>query len=233
MSWIRNSRKWATAVLSCAVAVAPGTVAAQSVPYAGYTNGCFGTACTPGTTNVFATAVLGGLTYQNASFGGTTLAGFAAIGNVQHGLGGMESDNLGALYLDSSPFDYNGSVFHLAVTFTLPGSINANYTANLSGKVSSNQGGVFIDFDNTAQSFAWVGANTTGTLSLSVNDASIIAPTGSGVTGIQLSGNLFVTEQGGGPGGGSITPEPATLALLAPGLLGVVGVLRRRRSNAA
>jgi hypothetical protein len=233
VSWNRNSRKWATAVLSCAVAVAPSTVFAQSVPYAGYTNGCFGAACTPGTADVFTTAMLGGLTYQNADFGGTTIAGFAAIGNVQHGLGTMEVDNLGALYLDSSVFDYNGSMFHLAVTFTLPGSVNAMYTANLSGKVSSNQGGVFLDFDNTAQTFAWVGTTTTGTLALSVNDASIIAPTGTGITAIQLSGNLFITQQGGGPGGGSITPEPATLALLAPGLLGVVGVLRRRRSKTA
>jgi len=233
VSWNRNSRKWATAVLSCAVAVAPGTVLAQSVPYAGYTNGCFGASCTPGTGSVFASAMLGGLTYQNANFGGTTLAGFAAIGNVQHGLGGQETDNLGAFYLDSSPFDYNGSMFHLAVTFTLPGSVNAHYTANLSGMVSSNKGGVFIDFDNTPQSFAWVGASTTGTLTLSVNDASIIAPTGTGITGIQLSGNLIISQQGGGPGGGSVTPEPATLALIAPGLLGVFGVLRRRRSRTA
>jgi len=183
---------------------------------------------------MFMSAMLGGLTYENANFSGNTLAGFAAIGNVQNGPGGMETDNLGAFYLDSQVFDYNGSVFNLAVTFTLPGAVNGTYTANLSGKVASDQGGVYIDFNNTPQTFNWIGTTTTGTLTLSVNDASINAPPSGQIRGIQLSGNLIITQQGGGPGGGgSVTPEPATLALLAPGLLGVFGVLRRRRSNAA
>lgn len=214
---------------SCAVALVPAVVSAQVIPYAGYTNGCFGMSCVPPSTATFSNAILAGLTYENAGFGGNTLGGFAAIGNVANGVGGMELDNLGAFYLSSSSNAYAGSIFNLAVTFTLPGMVGANYGATLTGSVNANQGGVFIDFDNTPQTFAYVGATTTGTLTFWVNDVSIIAPTAGATAGIAMSGNLLLTEDSGT--GGQITPEPATFALMLPGLLGVLGVVRRRRST--
>src|SRR5437868_5533340 len=69
------------------VALTPARSAAQIVPYAGFTNGCFGVGCVLPTTGTFHTAVLGGLTFQNSTFSGSTLAGFAGIGDNAARLG--------------------------------------------------------------------------------------------------------------------------------------------------
>jgi hypothetical protein len=215
-----RSRKtaWGVAAAMALLAWSPTTGSAQIVNYAGYTGGCFGV-CTPSASSTFTNATIGGLTYENAMFDGQTLAGFAGIGNLANGVGGIELDNLGAFYLKNSGFTYTGGVFHLAVQFSAPGNANPVYVANLTGQVADRQGGVFIDFDNTPQMFTYSG----GTYSLSVNDVSIIAPTGSGTTGIALSGNLTATA--------SATPEPGTYILMATGLVGVLGMTRRRQTK--
>jgi hypothetical protein len=132
---------------------------ADEVTVAGFTNGCFGP-CTPPTFSGQQTASIGGLTWNNSTFNGTTSGGFLALGNAGTPPGTQNINNLGSFQLSASPFTYTGQLFNLRVSFSLPtginGSNNSIFTATLLGSVTSvNQGGVFIDFDNTPQTFTF------------------------------------------------------------------------------
>lgn len=206
-----------------AMALVAGTAAAQTVGFSGYTNGTFNAVATPNT-NSFQTATAGGLTYENSTFSGATTGGFASIGNNANGLGSIELDNLGAFYLMNNPFTYTGSSFNLRVVFTAPGASNQAFAAALTGAVTvDGAGGVFINFDNAPQTFAYSGVNGSGTVSLSVNDLSINAPSQGELRIGVVSGNLTATAT-------STVPEPSTYMLLASGM-GALGLIARRRRN--
>lgn len=204
--------------------LSPGIVKADEVTIAGTTAGCFGVGCVPGGTGQAQTASLLGLTFNGSAFNGGSSSGFLAIGNTANPPTNL--NNLGSFTLSATPNTYTGQTFTLRITFTAPpgitGGQEATFSASLLGTVSATQeGGVFIDFDNTPILFTFSNPNATGSFLFSVNDVSVIA----GGT-ISLSGNILAAQQ-------TAIPEPATLLLLGGGLLTLAGGLRRRRRRVA
>jgi len=211
-------RPRALAVAAATVAaMAGGTASAQTV-FTGFTNGCFGSACTPATTSAPASTFLtgSGLTYNNSTFNVTSAGGVAGLGSTGMSTPAANVNNLGSWLLSGTPFAYGGNSFTLRVSFTAPPGTtpgSAVVTSTLVGNViSTDNGGLFIDFDNTPKSFTFTG----GSFNLIVNDVSLTP----GATPVASTGFITVTT----------VPEPETYALILAGL-GVVGFMARRRKS--
>ena len=205
--------------VAAAASLACGVAAAAETTFIGYTDGCFSaTSCSPQTAPGAQSATFLGLTYNNSTFDATTAGGFLSIGAAP---GTPNFNNLGSFSLSGAPFVYNGEHFDLRVTFTAPpGTTPGSVVIDdlLTGTVSSiNNGGVFIDFDNTVKTFTFGSGETSGTFSFFANDLSVTAGQTVAVTGTIMS---QVTP----------VPEPETYALMMAGL-GVLGFVGRRRKQ--
>ena len=214
------------------IALAGLEAKADEVFISGFTNGCFGAACAPG-----ASATTGGLTYSNATFSGTTAAGFRGIGGNPNP--GSNFNNLGSVSLSTAPQTYN-TTFTLQVTFVAPqgitGSNQATFTATVTGTVvSDNIGGVRFDFNNTPILFTFNDPNCepdptggipgqqttcgTGSFFFSVIDVAIDP----GQT-VAITGQITSAQQ-------TTVPEPMTMLLFGTGLAGIAAKVRKRRKG--
>lgn len=194
-----------------------GTSQAQEIQFQGSTKGClyasWESGCIPS-----ASSSLLFLTFVNSTFDVTTADWNAGIGSAA---GSPNVNNLGSFAVSGDPASYNGSHFLLDVVFSLPTitSTPSFFTAAVRGTVSATATGlVKILFDPGYQAFDFVTPTESGTFMLSVNNASLTP----GASPVALTGDVEVTSL-------TATPEPATTALLATGLAGLVPVVRLRR----
>lgn len=155
------------------------------------------------------------LTYDHSTFDNTTVSGVLDLGGGP--VPGTNVNNLGSFTLGNSDQDYNGNTFELFVTFTAPvtiaGGTSTVFTDRLFGTVLNGLGGVFIDFDNTPQTFNFSNASATGSFTMFVNDVSIFPGLSASLTG------HFTGSQ-------QAVPEPSILVALG---CGGAGLLRRKR----
>ncbi len=216
---MKTAARLSAAALAAAVAFA--SPASAQITFTGFSNGCFGIACVPATTNANATSTIGPLIFRNSTFTGNTTGGFLAIGSQPSTT--MNVDNLGSFLLNSGSQNFAGGQFNLRVSFTAPaGTAPANqvFTANLLGQVltgASDNGGVTIMFTNPTQQFSFDG----GTFTLTVNNVSLQGVAQGGDPRlVSLSGFINAT----------VVPEPSTYLLMGSGLLGLGVMYRRRRA---
>lgn len=153
------------------------------------------------------------LTFAGNSFTGTTFMGVGALSGA---------NNLGTLTLNPSAGQLVAGTFTLNVTFTVPAGIQggqgSSFTAQITGSVSpvANQGGVFVDFVNTPQTFTFNNGTTSGTFTLTLAD--LFVQTGQSA---QITAGITGQQEP--------IPEPMTMLLLGTGLAGVAAKVRRRK----
>jgi hypothetical protein len=208
-----------------AATLAAGVVAegaqGQSVPFVGCTSAAFDAAAPATPCGTFQSTTLGGYTWENSTFSGVTAGGVATLNGPMNGPGGIEVDNFGAFYGTGAAFDYTGHTFNIRFQFSVPGAGDVSVTGNLNGVFDIAAGTPILTFPSGFASFPYNNGVTFGTVTVGVHNIAL--------------GSLAAAPY---PGVVSITafpvavPEPRTVALLATGLIGLVGAGAGRRRAA-
>jgi hypothetical protein len=159
-----------------------------------------------------------GLKFSSSTFDNTTVSGQLDFGGDP--TPGSNFNNLGSFTLDSVNNVYDGNHFDLRVMFSAPATIvggtTTTFSTTLTGTVSNNLGGVFVDFDNTPKTFTFSNATTSGSFTIAVNDVSI-AP------GHDASITAHVT------GSQQPVPEPSAFVGILCGSVGMLSLIKRKR----
>jgi len=217
-------------LVAVATVGATATLQAQSVAIDFTTFGCFFTP-QPGSPPVNCTGPQTGLSSNIGGPNGLTYVpntapGFVGVADPTQGIGGSGHDNFGNLNLGGTLQTIPaGATFDLFIVFSSPLASNTLFTAAVTGQVKAGPtGNVKVTFNpDFISGIPYTGGqpgNTTGTMEIDINNVNLTP----GGLEQAISGSITVTPT-------TSTPEPATLGLMAMGLVGLVPVIRRRRSK--
>ncbi len=203
-----------TSLVAAAVAAGASTTASAQITFAGVTSYAFNGGV------LAATATVNGLSITQDGFNVTTTP---FVGNISQAAIGGVGNNLGRISLSGQAFFYVNVPFQLQVAFTTPTAGSQQFFASVRGSVNgSTVGGVTFRFNpSVITNIPFTNGPGSGTFDLSVNNVSVNA----GQLNAQLTGDITATAA-------TVAPEAGTSVLLATGLVGVIGIGRRRRNNA-
>ena len=226
MTFVR-ARRWATALSLVTAAAIPAQ--AQEVTLNATTAGCFYLFTSPASCVAGPLSFIRGgtLAFTGGSFSGTTVGG--VLGNLN--LGTFTVTGPGPI-TGNSPDWY----FRLTTLFTAPtvivGGQSSTFAADLVGRITDGgNGSVNVEWTvPTSQTFNYGNAVETGTFTYGLVDRN---GNGAGLANpgpLNLQANTSGNVIGEITGAHSVvaTPEPATVGLMATGLLGIFAIRRRK-----
>lgn len=194
--------------LAAALVVVATSVASAQVNFVGTTSFRFN-----GSGNFASSASFQGLTVNSGAFDIFT----SAPGDTE---GWSNGGTLRLAYPPRYDYTLNRTTLDVRISFASPTTAFQTFSANVTGRIRAVGNGVLVGFTNspiTDIPYSVPGATGTFQLSMFNFGATANARNASAFTG-------SITEQS------FVTPEPASMGLLATGLFGVFAVVRRRKN---